>query len=457
MEPQDPFRTFKKLYQVAKDDVHRIDGAWLKLEKTIPERIPKKAVEGFRKFAGLLERRPILAFLLFFALVCSRAVFWLLNAQFYIEDGREFYAPAFNLGRQTLMQDYASYYHLVPRILSLIAASFPVRYGPLVLTLLALMVQAASAAFLMSKRLERFFPSPVLRFWLGFVVIGYPYSNELFGNVAHSQWYLAILSVAIVCAAQQKRIVGWLTDLTTITVNCLTGPFAPVIALLGLTKWRGFKKWPDVTGMAILCALVTATTIHAPSRFGIHSGARAPLLERIIANQVVIGPIQGFHYVYQVPYMPIFDMREFLTALFGVVVILVGLRKAPGFIRAMAVLGLFSFSSCLVTQGNWAFLGDPGVGERYFFHIGLVLLFSIYSLSTNARHAVSRWFFRAIMGICALAILQNWVYDPPFHRFDYAPQIAKYDSLKPGEKLDITFPIDRKLRQNSWTMTLTKK
>src|SRR5476651_151348 len=163
MQPQDPFRTFRKWYGVAKPNVEkwyqvvkaeviRIDAAWLKFETTFPSRIPKKSIEFCRRFTTVLAEWPPLAFLFFFALVCSRAFYWLQNAQFYIEDGKEFFAPAFN-GTVGIFHDYAAYYHVIPRILSLIAASFPVKYAPLVLTLLALAVQAVAATFLMSKRL----------------------------------------------------------------------------------------------------------------------------------------------------------------------------------------------------------------------------------------------------------------------------------------------------------------
>jgi hypothetical protein len=152
-----------------------------------------------------------------------------------------------------------------------------------------------------------------------------------------------------------------------------------------------------------------------------------------------------------------FDMREFLTALFGVVVIAIGVRKSPVLIKALAVLGVFNSVTSFITQGSWALIGDPGVAERYFLHIGLVMLFSVYILSVTARFAAVRWLFRAIMAICAVAIVQNWVYDPPFQRYDYAPQIAAYGHLKKGKSVEIEFPIDRKVEKNHWTMTLTKK
>lgn len=456
MAPQDPFRTFKHWYHVAKVDLKRIDAAWIRLETEIPNRIPKPIVDRTRKFTAYLACKPGLAFILFFSLLCTRAINWLLNAQFYIEDGREFYAPAFNIGPSTILRDYASYYHVAPRILALIAAALPVRYGPLALELLALAVQAGTAAYLVSKRLEKQFPSSTLRFWLGFMVIAYPYSNELFGNVAHSQWYLAILSIALICSEPAKRAWVWSLDMGAMALNCLTGPFGPVMALIGWSNWRGDKKRFAAAWIALACTLFTIVTIHAPSRFGLHNHSRFSLFERVISNQVVLGPIRGFHYAYSVPYTPFFDIREFATAIFGTAVIVIGVLKAPNLIKALAFLGFFSFTTSLITQASWALIGDPGVGERYFLHIGLVMLFCVYVLSSTARFAAVRWLMRCVMAICALAIVQNWVYDPPFHKFDYPRQISEYERLKKGQTIEIRFPIDRKSDTNSWTMALTK-
>jgi hypothetical protein len=323
--------------------------------------------------------------------------------------------------------------------------------------LLALAIQAATASFLLSSRLAKQFPSTTLRFALAFMVIAFPYSNELFGNVSHSQWYLAILSIALIFSEQGKRIVSQVSDYAVLVLNCLTGPFAPVLAIISWVNCRKDRRRFLLAVTITACAVVTAFALAGAPRGGIHRGSRFSLFERIISNQVVLGPIRGFHYVYGIPYTPFFDLREFFTALFGVLVIILGLRKAPAIIKALAGLGLFSFLSSLVTKGSWAVIGDPGVAERYFLHIGLVMLFSLYMLIVTSKFSLVRWAFRLVLAVCAIAVVQNWVYDPPFDRFNYPPQVANYAHLKRGQKLEIRFPIDRKLRTNYWTMELVKK
>jgi hypothetical protein len=59
--------------------------------------------------------------------------------------------------------------------------------------------------------------------------------------------------------------------------------------------------------------------------------------------------------------------------------------------------------------------------------------------------------------IMAVAVVQEWVYDPPFSKFDFAPQIAGYDRLRAGETKEVRTPIDRKSASAYWTISIPKK
>ena len=212
MPAEDPFVTFRAWDRAVHQAFHRLDAAAKKLEASLPSRIPKTLARSVNRLLKFLESHFGITFLLFFLLASSRAIHWLLNPQFYIEDGREFYLPAFTQGISSIPRVYASYYHLVPRMLSLLAASLPLRYGPVALELLALGVQASVAAFLVSRRMEKQLPSKLIRSGLAFFVIADPYSNELFANVTHSQWYLGILTLAILFSERGRKSLSVLGD-----------------------------------------------------------------------------------------------------------------------------------------------------------------------------------------------------------------------------------------------------
>ncbi len=103
------------------------------------------------------------------------------------------------------------------------------------------------------------------------------------------------------------------------------------------------------------------------------------------------------------------------------------LLKALLLIKAMAVLGFFCFASSLLANNTWIALGSAGVGERYFFYLGL----TFFVLRLHFEHDLfalrGALVLSRNLAVTAFGMLQNWVYDPPFHALDFAPQIAKYD------------------------------
>ena len=111
----------------------------------------------------------------------------------------------------------------------------------------------------------------------------------------------------------------------------------------------------------------------------------------------------------------------------------------------------------LISKASWNLLGCPGVGERYFLYLDIVFVYGLFAISQQARSALIRWGFRGLLVILAVAVTQEWVYDPPFAKFNFAPQIAGYESLRPGDSQLIQTPIDRKSATAYWTITIPKK
>lgn len=457
MHSVDQFATLRSVYRRLTSAPSDFERLATRIEAQLSSRIPKRVSSSLTSATTYLAARPFLAFLLFYALICTRAFHWLSNPQFFIEDGPEFYGPAFNYGLSTLTREYASYFHAVHRILALIALLFPLRYGPLVMELLALGVEAGTAALILSKRMAGQFASSNVRFSLAFFLIAHPYSDELFGNVAHAQWYLAVVSLAIVYAEPCKKTALRIVDSILITLNCLTGPYAPIVAASAWIRTRTEKRILPIAILTTLTAVITVVEILNHPRTGLAKIHRFALLERMIANQVVSGPLLGLNSIRRTPMTVYFDPQMSAIALFGALVIGFGLRKSPPLIRAIAGLGVFSSMSSLISQATWFGLGNPGMGERYFFYLGMVFVYCVYVLSATATFATVRWFFRWFLACSAWAILTNWVYDPPDPTWNFAPQISRYDRLKPGEKLLIRTPCNRSYTKVKWEMWLIKK
>ena len=457
MKKHDPFATLKSLEKAVDGALFGLENAGQKLETTLLSCIPKSALRGMNRALRLLESRFLLAFLFFLLLVSSRALHWLVNPQFYIEDGQEFYLSAFNQGMHSILREYASYYHVVPRLLSLAAVGFPVRYGPLLLEVAALCVQAAVSAFLLSRQMSKQLPSKLVRFGLAFFVIADPNSTELFANVSHSQWYLGILSLAILYSEPGRRALSRFGEGAVLVLIGLTGPFAPILAIFSWSRFKQLRSRWLVLAVTTLTAVVTAASMLQHPRDGINEDASATHLFRILTNQILYGTLRGFHYTYHTISVPTFDIREFGCAIFTIAVIVGGLWKAPPYLRALCGLGLYCLVTSLISKSSWNLLGCPGVGERYFLYLDMVFAYSLFAISHQARSALIRWGFRGLIAIFAVAILQEWFYDPPFAKFNFGPQIASYETLRPGQQMEVMTPIDRKSDSTYWTISIPKK
>lgn len=71
----------------------------------------------------------MVGFVVAFLLLLTRGFHLLDRPDFYIEDGREFFQNAHNLGFSSLLRVYPGYLHLFPRIASRIADAFPLKDG----------------------------------------------------------------------------------------------------------------------------------------------------------------------------------------------------------------------------------------------------------------------------------------------------------------------------------------
>src|SRR6266481_6539477 len=82
-----------------------------------------------------------LIFLVAFVLVVSRRPDAIFNAQFYAEDGRFFYADAYNFGWRCLLIPYGGYLSTLLRLVGLLALLVPFGLSPLLMNLCAIVVQ----------------------------------------------------------------------------------------------------------------------------------------------------------------------------------------------------------------------------------------------------------------------------------------------------------------------------
>ena len=428
------------------------------------ERISQAADERFgawrRRIHPVTERLeranwlPLAGLGIAFLLLLTRGWPLVTHAQLYIEDGPEFYGNAYNIGWGTLTRAYRDYFHLVARLIALIATLFPVSEGPLVVCLSAILIQAATAAFFLSNRLAKQIPSVWMRLFLALLIVGYPNSDELYGNIAHSQWFLGLLGLALVYAEPARSLLGRVRDGIVLFAIGLTGPFAPVLALLAWLRIRGNPVW-------VALVLTLATALLPLAYLGSHrvvSSAglgKPPSLFRMADNQILVGPFQGLAAIQARPYDPLLNRTDLAATVLIAGVLAYGLLRGPNLLRGAIFLGIVIVGAALRSE-QWRLLAAPGVGERYFFVIGFALVAVFAVMAWNGRSAATRWLGRFACLYCLIGIGRNWLYAPPYADLNFGPQIARFEAVPHGQYLDVLTPIDRKSNAH-WVTRLLKR
>src|SRR5436190_20207916 len=98
-------------------------------------------------------RRVVLVFLFFAAIVVSRRPDVLFNAQFWAEDGKMWYADAYNLGViLPFLHPAAGYFDTLPRLAALAGLLLPLGIVPLRFNCIAIVFQVLPAQFLLTSR-----------------------------------------------------------------------------------------------------------------------------------------------------------------------------------------------------------------------------------------------------------------------------------------------------------------
>lgn len=93
----------------------------------------------------------LLSYFLAILIAILRRPDFVTNPQFWAEDGRVWFQQAYNEGvLHALLQPYAGYYHLLPRVSGALAVQFGIGHAPAVLNWLSVLAYAAPVPLLLS-------------------------------------------------------------------------------------------------------------------------------------------------------------------------------------------------------------------------------------------------------------------------------------------------------------------
>jgi hypothetical protein len=308
---------------------------------------------------------------------CAVILWWrrpdaVATPQFWAEDAAIFFLQARELGWRAVVEPYAGYFHLLPRIVAAAANSLDPVHVPLAYALTAGLLTLHVCALALVRPLSSW------RGWswmAALAVVLVPDAREVLWVLTNVQWILAPGLLLLLLGRAPRGRAGRAHDLGAVIMFGLTGPFVIVLApLFSVRAWRERSPFTlAVAAAAAAAALVQLLPV---------SGALTQLA-RIGPDWTLLGAAAG--------------LRLWDSLLLG------GRLVAPGNLATGWVLlvlgvalsaalslprrpGVWERISLGAVAAGWMGLGllrcqefapllfRPGIGARYFFPGQLLLL-----------------------------------------------------------------------------------
>ena len=195
-------------------------------------------------------RKSVLLFFLFACVaIALRNPDWWVHPQFVAEDGKVFFAQQLVLGPAAIFIPLNGYLHLLPRVIALLASSFPVIYQPPIFQIAGVLIAALCATFFTLPECRFVLASDHLRLAVSALVILNCNGEDLFANLAAVQVFLVPVGLILLLENRSGFFRAGLIALIALT--------APALMLfLPLAVWRYVRHRNLTAGVYMLCAAI---------------------------------------------------------------------------------------------------------------------------------------------------------------------------------------------------------
>jgi hypothetical protein len=398
------------------------------------------------------------------AIVISRRPDAIFHAQFYAEDGRSWFADAYNRGGFTsLFRAEGGYFQTLPRLAAALALLAPLAFAPLVANLTGLLVQILPVPLLLSRRLSNL-GSLQFRIALAAMYLAIPNCSEINVTPDYGQFHLAMAACLVVLASVPEGTLSRSLDVFVLSVFGLSGPLclallpvALIYARLKRDRWRRINAGTLALASAIqLCGLLL---IQPTARAQAHPplGANFEWLARILAGHVYLGALIGGNVCAAVLGL------QFLiwVSVIGTGILLFWIFRAELEFRLFAAFCILAFAAALESpfvsspvsrpragMTAWHILaGAPAV--RYWFLPTLMFCWMVVWF-VFARERILRRFGVGLLCLMLIGIMRDWRH-PAFEDAHFEQYARRLESSPKGTALVIP------QNPRGWSMRLVKR
>jgi hypothetical protein len=387
--------------------------------------------------------------------VLLREPSYFFNPQFWAEDGVVFFTQSREQAfLQTLLAPFSGYLHTFPRLVAGLAVLFPLKSTPLIFNLAAYAVQILPILYLLSRRLERFLPTPTLRLVAAALYVAVPNSNETFVNLTNSQWNLTLAALLALLADSPASRGVQAAELGLLALFALTGPFGilllPCAALNLYERRRDPAKgwWIAQAGILAAGAAVQAAFMLGATRStaGIDPSVTLEQGLQILATHAFFGPVLGINRMVMTNWAASLVANRTAQllglALLGLLIVFVMRRRHRALLCLLYLACVTIAISFLFPLNDLKLWLKPSFGPRYYLFATCFVLYAVLLLCLQGGRL--RW-LGAGLALMVLAVgipgdFQHWHY----RRWNYAgelpdtqwpDQVAIFESLPQGASL----------------------
>lgn len=389
-------------------------------------------------------------FAIAFLILFSRRPDALLNAQFYAEDGKYWYADAYQSGWRCLLLPLGGYLNTTSRLIGLFTLLFPLATAPLIMNLFGLVAQILPVHVFLSSRFSNipFF----IRVAGSVLYLGLPNSFELHANTTNLHWHLALAGCLVLLGRRDDRTWWRIFDFAVLAGVALAGPFGILLVpMAAFLRWKSRDKRYNVALSALvppaLLQIVTILVFSGAQRTAT-LGVNLDRLNGIVGGQLFLSSVFGVRTFIQLYFFSHFHALpaiEAIAAVLGVSVLVFGVWRGPlelklfvAFAVAVMALGLSRPLASEPQRVQWEALQVPGCGNRYYFFpmVGFWATL-VWMLWAYGRH---NKFFRyaplIILATLPFGVFRDWRYRP-FTDFHFPEFVAEFERSAPGTRFII--------------------
>ncbi|QNT78663.1 hypothetical protein [Entomobacter blattae] len=410
--------------------------------------------------------------ILLFIILIARRPDLLTNAQFWAEDGKVWYADAYNFGiLHSLTLPITGYFQTFSRLIASLSLLFPLLYAPLIYNLIALVVRVLVLTFFLGKRFDDI---PIVpRVFTVFYAALLPNISEVHANVTNTHWYLALYAFLIIIAKPSKGI-GWgVHDFFITFIAAVSGPsplfILPtllirfwakegVYGLYNIKKLASYAVTPGVLGLGLGCfvqiscvVMERQTRIAASLDLGVNFEKFCKIISSRILNGFVPDSISDLPWQHP-------SLAVGITVVFFLAVLWMLSYRDWRFLSVItftfSLVAAALYTPVIASQSDvWSLFRIFGAAGRYFI-IPQMCLFGVVAIGLYAliKSKNFQYLYIGCFSVTILGIGIKFFSLPPLPDYHWAQEVQKFNAAPSHSKVVLAIP-----PPPEWTVELEKK